>query len=127
MDPATLKYAKTHEWIGAQDGAYVIGITAHAAELLGDVTYVELPAVGTVAVAGGTVASVESVKAASDVYAPVAGRVIEVNEALNDAPELVNQSPYDEGWFLKLADVDPAALDALMDAAAYETFAAEDK
>lgn len=128
MNPAELKYLKTHEWIGlGEDGLYWVGISSHAAESLGDITYVELPAVGGTVSQGTEAGSVESVKAASDIYAPASGRVAAVNEALGDTPELVNGEPYGAGWFFKLEDVDPAELDSLMDAAAYEKFAAEEE
>lgn len=122
MYPRNLKYTSDHEWIRKEGDIHVLGITAYAADQLGDVTYVELPAVGAEVDQGDPVATVESVKAASDVYAPAGGRVCEVNEALEAAPELVNQSPYDEGWFIKLANVSPKELRTLMDAKAYEKF-----
>lgn len=125
MFPKDLKYTKDHEWIRADGDVYVVGITAFAAEQLGDVTYVELPAVGAEFKQGGTAAAVESVKAASDVYAPVGGRVVGVNGELDGAPELVNQGPFDQGWFFKLGDVDSTELEGLMDAAAYEVFVGE--
>ncbi len=122
MYPKNLKYTKDHEWVRAEGDIYVVGITAFAAEQLGDVTYVELPKIGKEVTQGATAAAVESVKAASDVYAPVGGRVCEVNETLGDSPEAVNTSPYDEGWFFKLERVDAAELTKLMDAVAYEKF-----
>ena len=125
MDPNQLRYTRDHEWIGGQDGLYVVGITDHAQSALGDITFVELPEAGTEAAKNEEVAVVESVKAASDVYAPVAGRVAEINTALEDKPELVNQDPYGEGWFFKLENVDPAELNTMMDAAAYAVFLAE--
>jgi glycine cleavage system H protein len=125
MYPAELKYTKDHEWIRKDGDEYIVGITAFAAEQLGDVTYVELPSVGKAVKSGGETASVESVKAASDVYAPVAGTVSAVNDALDATPELVNESPYEQGWFFKLKDVDAAAVDALMNAAQYETLTKE--
>lgn len=126
MYPNDLKYTKDHEWVRKDGAEYTVGITAFAAEQLGDVTYVELPDVGKSLKAGGEAATVESVKAASDVYAPVAGTVSAKNDALDDAPELVNESPYEKGWFFKLEDVDGSALDGLMDASAYEAHAQEE-
>ena len=123
MYPENAKYTRDHEWIRAENGVYVVGITSFAAEQLGDVTYVELPSAGKTVEQGAAAAAVESVKAASDVFAPVGGRVCEVNKALDSAPELVNQSPHDEGWFFKLENVDASQLDGLMDAKAYEAFA----
>ncbi|MBI1319035.1 MAG: glycine cleavage system protein GcvH [Candidatus Hydrogenedens sp.] len=125
MNPDQLKYTKDHEWIGEDGGLYVVGITAHAQDQLGDVTYVELPAVGRAVSQGDETAVVESVKAASDIYAPAGGTVAEVNGALEDKPELVNQDPYGAGWFFKLKDVDASELGGLMDAAAYAKYAAE--
>jgi len=122
MDPKKLQYTKDHEWIGRDGDLYVAGITDYAQEQLGDVTYVELPEAGRKVAAEEEVAVVESVKEASDVFAPVAGTIAAVNEALEARPELVNQDPYGEGWFFKLRDVKVSDLDALMDAAAYEAF-----
>lgn len=102
MIPADLKYAKTHEWVKIEGDTATIGITQFAQEQLGDLTFVELPEVGDVLNQGSEFGSVESVKAASELYAPVSGEVLEVNEALEDAPEKVNESPYDEGWLLKI-------------------------
>ncbi|OAM91445.1 glycine cleavage system protein GcvH [Termitidicoccus mucosus] len=118
--PADLKYAKSHEWIrpGA-DGIATIGITEYAQSSLGDITYVQLPQPGAALKAGDSFGVVESVKAASDLYAPVAGTVVEVNAGLDSAPEKVNQEPYGGGWMLKLKIDDLAELDALLDAAAY--------
>ena len=127
MNPDQLKYTKDHEYIGdAGDGTYVVGISDHAQEQLGDVTFVELPDVGATFAQGDEAATVESVKAASDVYAPIGGTVAEVNDALEDQPELVNSSPYENGWFFKLKDIDAAQLDALMDAEAYAKHAEAD-
>lgn len=122
MYPDNLKYTRDHEWIRDDGGLWAVGITAYAAEQLGDVTYVELPAAGKQVNQGDVIAAVESVKAASDVYAPAGGVVAEVNEALTGAPELVNQSPHEDGWFLKLQDVDAAALGGLMNSGEYEAF-----
>ncbi len=123
--PDDVKYTKDHEWIRDDGDIFVVGITEYAAQQLGDVTYVELPEFGASLKQGAHAATVESVKAASDVYAPVAGRVAEVNEELEGRPELVNESPYDEGWFFKLHDVEPAQLRRLMDASAYAAYVEE--
>lgn len=118
--PADLKYAKSHEWVKlADDGTALVGITDYAQNSLGDITFVQLPKVGAALKAGETFGVVESVKAASDVYAPVAGTVLEVNSALDANPEKVNGSPYEDGWMLKLKVADPAAAAGLLDAAGY--------
>lgn len=118
--PADLKYAKSHEWVKlAADGTALVGITDYAQNSLGDITFVQLPKVGAALKAGETFGVVESVKAASDVYSPVAGTVIEVNSALDANPEKVNGSPYEEGWMLKLKVADAAAAAGLLDAAGY--------
>lgn len=107
--PADLKYAKSHEWVKvAADGTATVGITDYAQNSLGDITFVQVPKAGTTLRAGETFGVVESVKAASDVYAPVAGTVLEVNKALEANPEKVNQSPYGDGWMLRLKLVNPA-------------------
>lgn len=117
--PADLKYTKSHEWIRDEgDGTIVIGITEHAQELLGDMVYIEVPEGGDELVQGEACAVVESVKAASDVYAPLSGECIEGNEALADSPELVNSDPYGEGWMFKMSAVE--GLDGLLDADAYK-------
>jgi glycine cleavage system H protein len=119
--PADLRYAKSHEWLKtAADGSVTIGITDYAQNSLGDITYVQVPKVGTTLKAGETFGVVESVKAASDLYLPIAGTVVAVNAKLESAPETVNRSPYDEGWMLKLKAADPNAVTTLLDAAAYE-------
>lgn len=121
--PADLKYTKSHEWLKlAADGTAVVGITEHAQDQLGDMVYVEVPDAGRSLAAGEACAVVESVKAASDVYAPVAGNVIEGNAALADTPEAVNQDPYGSGWLLKMKIADAAAADGLLDAAGYAAF-----
>ena len=125
MNPKHLKYSEEHEWIRDDGGVYVVGITEYAAEQLGDITYAELPEVGEEFSLGDEAGTVESVKAASDVYAPVGGRVVAVNKKLGESPEIVNKSPYDEGWFFKLEDVDVAEFDALMSADAYDRFLKE--
>ncbi|MBP8812200.1 MAG: glycine cleavage system protein GcvH [Laribacter sp.] len=119
--PADLKYVASHEWVRDEgDGVVTVGVTFHAQELLGDIVYIELPAVGQVLAEGDGAGVVESVKAASDVYAPIAGEVLEVNADLESAPETVNADPYGAGWFFKLKLVNPADMDSLLDAAAYE-------
>ena len=121
--PEDLKYAKSHEWVRAEsDGSVTVGITDHAQDQLGDMVYVEVPETGRTLAAGEACAVVESVKAASDVYAPLAGEVTAVNEALAGAPETVNQDPYGQGWLLRMKPADAGALDGLMDAAAYKAF-----
>jgi glycine cleavage system H protein len=123
--PANLKYTASHEWIRTEaDGTITIGITEHAQELLGDLVFVELPEVGKALAAEQEAAVVESVKAASDVYAPVAGIVSEVNTALADAPELVNQDAY-AAWLFKMRPTSLGDLDALLDAAGYTAIAGE--
>jgi glycine cleavage system H protein len=119
------RFTTDHEWLEETGDVVVVGITAHAQELLGDITFVELPEVGRQVQAGEAMAVVESVKAASDVYAPVAGEVVEVNAALGDAPELVNTAAEGAGWFAKIRPADPAATAALMDRAAYDDFVAQ--
>ena len=124
--PADLKYAKSHEWARLEDdGSVVVGITDHAQEALGDLVYVELPEADAELTAGDGCAVVESVKAASDVYSPIGGKVLAVNEQLGDAPELVNEQPYENGWLIRLDPSSPEDLDNLMDAEAYEASLAE--
>ena len=119
--PSDLRYAKSHEWLKlAGDGTATVGITDYAQNSLGDITYVQLPKIGAALKAGETFGVVESVKAASDVYAPVSGTVVTVNEALNSAPETVNHDPYVAGWLLKLKLANPADAGTLLDAASYE-------
>ncbi len=125
MNPSALWYTEEHEWVGEEDGVYVVGITDFAQDQLGDITYVELPEEGRALDVNEEAAVVESVKAASDVYAPVAGTVCAVNEALEGEPELVNQDPFGAGWFFKLEGVDASALEGLMDAKAYAAFCEE--
>jgi glycine cleavage system H protein len=118
--PADLRYAKSHEWVRTEaDGTVTIGITDYAQNSLGDITYVQAPKVGAVLAAGAVFGVVESVKAASDLYAPVAGTVVAVNPALDAAPETVNREPYGAGWMLRLKPADSAAAGGLLDAAAY--------
>lgn len=118
----TTYFTEDHEWITVEGGTATVGITDYAQAQLGDIVFVELPALGANVTKGGEAAVVESVKAASDVYAPVTGTVSEVNAALEEDPALVNSAPEGDGWFFKLALADPAELEGLMDAAAYKAF-----
>jgi glycine cleavage system H protein len=117
--PADLKYTKEHEWARPQGNLVVIGVTAHAQEALGDVVYVELPKVGAVLTAGKAFGVIESTKAVSELFAPVSGKVVRVNDALSDAPQTINQEPYGAGWIAEVELSDPKQVDGLMDAAAY--------
>ena len=114
------KYTKSHEWAKQDGDVVVVGISDHAQQELGDITFVELPSVGQVVEAGGECGVIESVKAASDLYAPVGGEVVGVNEALEDTPELINQDAWEAGWVLKLKPSNPGDMDALMSAADYD-------
>jgi len=118
----TTYYTDEHEWILVEGGTATVGVTDYAQAQLGDIVFVELPALGANVAKGGEAAVVESVKAASDVYAPVTGTVSAINPALEEDPALVNSSPEADGWFFKLALADPAELEGLMDAAAYKAF-----
>jgi len=119
--PVELKYASTHEWARLEDdGTVTVGITDHAQAALGDVVFVETPEVGVVLAAGDDAGVVESVKAASDIYSPVGGEVIEINRQLEDDPETVNSDPYNDGWFFKLQPSDPTELEALLSAGEYQ-------
>ena len=119
--PTELKYASSHEWARLEsDGTIVVGITDHAQEALGDVVYVELPEVGSTIDAGAEVAVVESVKAASDIYAPVTGEVVEINPALENEPETVNHSPYADGWFFRVKPAGLGELEDMLDADDYQ-------
>ncbi len=125
--PSELKYATSHEWVRNEgDGIVTVGITEHAQDLLGDMVFVELPEVGETVAAGDDVAVAESVKAASDIYAPVSGEIIEVNEELEDSPELVNSDPFGDGWMFKIKLEDVSELDSLLDAEGYEASIDED-
>ena len=117
-----LRYSKEHEWIRVDGDIATVGISDFAQAQLGDVVFVELPEAGASLTRDGNAAVVESVKAASDVYAPVSGEVVEVNTALADAPDLVNQAPTGDGWFMKIRLSDPSEIDGLMDETAYEAF-----
>ena len=126
-NPSELYYAKTHEWVRREeDGTVTVGITEHAQDALGDVVYVETPEVGDSIAAGDQAGVVESVKAASDIYAPVTGEVVATNETLEDAPETVNSDAFNDGWFFKLQPEDIGELDALMSAEEYEQFCDEE-
>ncbi len=118
---STLKYTEDHEWIRIEGDIATVGITDYAQEQLGDVVFVELPDAGKAVEKGGEAAVVESVKAASEIYAPVAGEIIEANQAIADDPALVNSDPAGEGWFFKLKIADAGELDGLMDEAAYKS------
>ena len=119
--PADLKYVASHEWLRQEeDGTITVGITHHAQDLLGDIVYVELPEVGEHVDVDAEIAVVESVKAASDVYAPIAGEILAVNEALVDAPETINEDPYGEGWFFKIKPENVDDYQGLMDADEYQ-------
>ena len=125
--PTELRYTKSHEWVRREDdGSVTIGITDHAQDLLGDLVFVEAPEVGSSYAVGDDCAVVESVKAASDVYSPLTGDIVEANEGLADTPESINSDPYGEGWIFRMKLADEGELDSLMDAAAYsEQIAAE--
>ncbi len=119
--PSDLKYVASHEWLKLEaDGIITVGITDHAQDLLGDVVFVELPEVGTAVEADQEIAVVESVKAASDVYAPISGEIVAINDELVDSPELANEDPYGKAWFFKIKPVNPADYDGLMSAEDYQ-------
>ena len=124
MNPQDLKYTKEHEWVRMDGDVAVVGITSYAQEQLGDVVYVDLPEKGKNLKQMESFGAVDSVKTASDLYAPVSGEVLDVNEALKAAPELVNQEPYGAGWMLKVKASDRKELDTLLDAAGYEQYVA---
>jgi glycine cleavage system H protein len=117
-----MRFTKDHEWVALDGDVATVGITAYAAEQLGDVVFVEVPDIGKTVAQGDGLAVVESVKAASDVYAPIAGEIVAVNDALADAPQLVNEGAQGEGWFCKIKPSNPADLDALMSAEEYQAF-----
>ncbi len=125
--PSELKYTKSHEWLKAEgDDVFTMGISDHAQDQLGDMVYVELQEAGQSINAEGECAVVESVKAASEVYMPISGEIVEVNTALSDAPETINQDPYGNGWLLKIKVSNPADVDNLMDSASYTDFIASE-
>ena len=126
MNPDNLRYSREHEWVVVgDDGAALVGITHFAQDELGDVVFVELPDVGDEVVQFEKMGEIESVKAVSDLYSPISGAVVERNEALTDAPELVNDSPYGDGWLLRVRVSDSSEVDKLMSAAEYEAFLAD--
>jgi len=118
--PTDRRYTKEHEWVRVQDGLGTVGITDYAQDQLGDIVYVDLPSVGAQVKQLEKLGEIESVKAVSDLYSPVSGEVVEVNQGVNDRPELVNQSPYEDGWLVRVRLADPAELDNLLTAAQYD-------
>jgi glycine cleavage system H protein len=125
--PAELKYTKTHEWVNVQGGTGTVGVSDFAQQELGDIVFVEAPEAGSTVAAGVQMGSVESVKAVSELNAPVSGSVAEVNAILAERPELLNKDCYGEGWIVRITLSDPSELDGLMDAASYEKYVAEAK
>jgi glycine cleavage system H protein len=120
--PADRKYTKTHEWVFIEGTSATVGITAHAQEALGDITFIEQPRTGTQVKAGAPCGVIESVKAASDLYSPLSGHIESVNSDLESAPEKINSDPYGEGWIFKISDLTEAEIAGLMDADAYDAF-----
>ena len=125
--PSELKFLSSHEWVLVEGNIATIGVSDHAQELLGDLVYVELPEQGSTVSAGDSVAVIESVKAASDTYAPVSGEIVEVNSELEDSPEKINDDPYGDGWMYKVALEDPDEVEALLDAEAYSVTIEDDE
>ena len=123
MTPGDRKYSKSHEWVKITGDLAVVGITDHAQTALGDITFVDLPAIGTQVEAGKECGAIESVKAASDLCAPVSGKVVEVNTALEKAPEKINKNPYEDGWLFKLKGVNAEQANSLMGASDYDAMA----
>ncbi|MDX7986555.1 glycine cleavage system protein GcvH [Xenorhabdus sp. 12] len=125
--PAELKYTESHEWVRSEgNGEYTVGITEHAQQLLGDMVFVDLPDVGTEVNSGDDCAVVESVKAASDIYAPLSGEIIAINPELEETPELVNNEPYNEGWLFRIKTTDDSGLANLLDAEGYQSLLEEE-
>lgn len=124
--PEELKYTEEHEWVMVEEKLAIVGISDFAQDALGDVVFVELPEVGATVDAGKAFGVVESVKAVSDIYAPISGTVEEINEDLLDAPEIINTSPYEDGWMIKIRMDEVTDVDALMDAEAYQAYLAEE-
>ena len=127
MYPEDLHYTKQHEWVRVSEGAAVVGITDYAQKELGDIVYVDLPRVGTALEKGKAMGSVESVKAVSDIYAPVSGEVVEINDALSTAPEKLNESPHGDGWMIKIRLSAPDEISGLLSAEAYQKYVAEEE
>ncbi len=125
--PQNLKYTKEHEWARKEEKVVVVGITFHAQEELGDVVYVELPKVGSAITAGAPFGVIESTKAVSELFAPISGKVVKVNDALTNSPQTVNKDPYQGGWLIEVEAADARQIDQLMDAAAYEKLVQEKK
>jgi glycine cleavage system H protein len=123
--PEDIRYTREHEWARRKGGSVVVGITEFAQDQLGDVVYVELPDVGDPVKKGESFGVVESTKAVSELFAPVTGKVVEVNDPLSDAPETINEDPYEEGWLIAIEPSDPEELEELMDAKGYQEFIAE--
>ena len=126
-NPEHLRYSAEHEWVAVADGIATVGITDHAQEELGDIVFVELPAVGATVTKSKPLGVVESVKAVSDVFAPVSGTVTEVNATLTGSPEIINDDPYGDGWMVRVTMSDPAEVDQLMTAEQYRAFVAREK
>ncbi|MFT5276916.1 MAG: glycine cleavage system H protein [Granulosicoccus sp.] len=125
--PTELRYASTHEWVRSEgDGVFTVGISEHAQDLLGDMVFVDLPDVGDAVTTGDDCAVAESVKSASDIYAPITGEVVEVNEQLEDSPELVNSDAFGDGWMFKVKAEDPDEVEGLLDAEAYAASIADE-
>lgn len=124
--PDNLKYTKEHEWVKAEGNMVTIGVTDYAQEQLGDVVFVELPAEGEEFSRGDALGVVESVKAVSDCYAPISGKVVEINDTLSESPEIINEDPYAEGWIVKMEASDSSEIDALLDSVAYKKFVDEE-
>ena len=127
MNPKNLKYHREHDWARIEGDTAVFGLTSYAQETLGDIVYIELPEVGAEVTAGTAYAEVESVKAVSDVYAPLSGSVVEVNEEVVDAPELINESPFEDGWLIKIKLSDASEAEDLMTAEEYEELISEEE
>jgi glycine cleavage system H protein len=127
VNPKNLKYHREHDWARVEGDIAVFGLTSYAQETLGDIVYIELPEVGADVAAGSSYAEVESVKAVSDVYAPLSGSVVEVNEEVVDAPELINESPFEDGWLIKVKLSDPSEADDLLTADEYDELISEEE